>query len=386
MFIPLGTDRPLSRPTLINYVLISLSVAVFIALRLAQSRSAGAQEAMLSFLWLDPKALTLWGLLTYQFTHAGAMHLFGNMLFLWVFGPNVEDRLGRWWYLLFFLVGGVAAGLTHMTFSKSPVIGASGSIAAVTGAYFVLFPRTHVRTLLFFFLIGIFNIPAMWFIGFAVAKDVFFSGVGGGEVAHTAHLGGYAFGASVAFTLLATGLIPREMYDLFSIGKQARRRRALREITSKGYDPWSGGAPGGRIRASVKEDPKARERAEHRSAALAALARDDVEGALAEARELLHMGADAHFPRDANLRLANTAFETGDYALARALYEGFLAKHKHDSEAARVSLMLALTLARYLGDPLASSKRIKQALKGPLSEEEKALAVALQEETRSASA
>lgn len=386
MLIPLGTDRPLTRPTLVNYWLIGLNVAIFIVMALLRStKGEQAEQDFIASLWLNERALTAWGLATYQFVHGGALHLLGNMVFLWVFGPNVEDRLGRIGYPLFYLIGGVVAGLTHMLFANGPVIGASGAIAAVTGAYFVLFPRTHVRTLLFFLVIGIFEIPAIWFIGFAVAKDVFFSAVQGeASVAYAAHIGGYLFGGGVSFALLATGLLAREAYDLFSIGKQARRRRVFREITSRDGDPWSSGAPAKRLRAEAKEDPRARERAERRAATLKALGADDLDAAFSEARWLIADRGSFRLPRDAHIKLANAAFSEGDHALAAALYERFLSAHVNDREEARIALMLALARARYLDMPADAAEPLDRALKGPLGEEEKALAHTLREEIRAA--
>src|SRR5690606_10854959 len=121
------------------------------------------------------------------------LHVLGNMLILWVFGTSVEDRLTRWWFLAFYLVGGAAAGAAHALLESSPALGASGAVAAVTGAAIVLFPRSNVKCIVFFFIIGIFNIPAWIFIAFAIAKDIFFAGLGGGNVAYFAHLGGYAY-------------------------------------------------------------------------------------------------------------------------------------------------------------------------------------------------
>lgn len=110
MFLPLGTDRPLRRPTRINNVLIGINVAVFLVdlflQRFAPDVFVDARQA----LWLHGVNLTPWAFFTYQFLHAGFMHLVGNMLFLFVFGPNLEDRLGRRWYLAFYLVGARSLG------------------------------------------------------------------------------------------------------------------------------------------------------------------------------------------------------------------------------------------------------------------------------------
>ena len=138
------------------------------------------------------------------------MHIIGNMLYLWIFGDNVEDRLGHGRYLLFYMVCGVGANLVH-TFvhptSSVPTIGASGSIAGVMGAYLVLYPNARVLTLIPFFLfIQIWQIPAFFFLGiwfvmqFLVGTVSFLGGVQGG-VAWWAHIGGFLVGVILVFVL-----------------------------------------------------------------------------------------------------------------------------------------------------------------------------------------
>jgi len=148
-----------------------------------------------------------------MFLHGGWLHLGGNMLFLWIFGNNVEDRLGYVVYPLFYVMGGLAAAGLQLAFgpnSTIPSLGASGAIGAILGAYLVLFPRARVLTLFFFFIITWFELPASivllaWF-GLQL-----FSGVGGlashvsGGVAYWAHVGGFAFGALVAWIFYRRG-------------------------------------------------------------------------------------------------------------------------------------------------------------------------------------
>jgi membrane associated rhomboid family serine protease len=145
-----------------------------------------------------------------MFLHAGWLHIGGNMLFLWVFGNNVEDRLGRLGYLLFYLLGGVAAFALQLAISPAstiPTLGASGAIAAVLGAYLVAFPRARVLTLVFFFLITFVELPAYLVLGLWFVIQLF-SGVGSlgtdvnGGVAYWAHVGGFAFGLLVGLALL----------------------------------------------------------------------------------------------------------------------------------------------------------------------------------------
>ena len=134
-----------------------------------------------------------------MFLHGGLLHIAGNMLFLWVFGNNIEDRMGPILYPIFYLVSGVVATLAHVAVqpnSTVPLIGASGAVAGVMGAYLVLFPRVKIRTVFIVFLILIRDIPAMWLLIAWFALQ-FFTGNDSG-VAWVAHVGGFVFGALVA--------------------------------------------------------------------------------------------------------------------------------------------------------------------------------------------
>jgi membrane associated rhomboid family serine protease len=141
-----------------------------------------------------------------MFLHGGWLHIGGDMLFLWVFGNNVEDRLGRMLFIAFYLLGGVAASALQLAFDPSsavPSLGASGAVAAVLGAYLVMFPRARVVTLvvLFFFITAV-ELPAVLVLGAWFVLQLF-SGVGGlgaqvnGGVAYWAHVGGFVFGLAV---------------------------------------------------------------------------------------------------------------------------------------------------------------------------------------------
>ena len=142
-------------------------------------------------------------LLTSMFMHASWMHIIGNMVFLWAFGPAVEDVMGHFTYLFFYLSGGIVAMLAQVLgdpTSRVPSLGASGAIAAVMGVFIVTFPRDRIRTLLFFFIfIRITFIPAVFLIGFWFLIQVLDYGVVAdvrtGGVAYLAHIGGFLFGA-----------------------------------------------------------------------------------------------------------------------------------------------------------------------------------------------
>ena len=145
-----------------------------------------------------------------MFLHGGWLHIGGNMLFLWIFGNNIEDRLGTVRFVLFYLVGGVAAAALQIAFSPDstiPNVGASGAIAAVLGAYIVLYPRARITTAVIFFFITLIELPAMVVLGIWFVLQLF-DGVGGlgadvnGGVAYFAHVGGFVFGAAVAALFL----------------------------------------------------------------------------------------------------------------------------------------------------------------------------------------
>ena len=135
-----------------------------------------------------------------MFMHGGWMHFMGNMLYLWVFGDNIEDRLGHVKYLLFYLAAGVAATWVHVTTnldSETPLIGASGAISGVLAAYLLAYPFNRVTTVVFIFFITVIRVPALFFLGFWFILQLF-SGIGSlgaaGGVAYMAHVGGFVAG------------------------------------------------------------------------------------------------------------------------------------------------------------------------------------------------
>ncbi len=195
----------------VNWGLILLNVFLFLY---QSSLTPEAAERLLFAFGLVPAKLTLgnplpWTtLLSSMFLHGGWFHLISNMWTLYIFGDNVEDRMGSFSYLVFYLAAGVTAGLVHAFFSLGspvPTVGASGAIAGVLGAYFVLFPHGRVITFVpWFFLPWFVEIPASFFLGIWFVSQLFsgllelgaaatFSGI-----AWWAHIGGFAFGLILA--------------------------------------------------------------------------------------------------------------------------------------------------------------------------------------------
>lgn len=218
--VPLRDDNPTQITPYVTYGLIAANILVFLyELSLNPQLLDGffhiwavvPKELTASFSGLPvnqpvPESLTL---VTSQFLHGGFLHVAGNMLFLWIFGNNVEDRLGHIKYLIFYIACGVLAALTQWYFSANssiPSLGASGAIAGVMGAYILRFPKAEVLTLL---PLGIFittvRVPAFFFLGFWFVQQAFYGvasldapaniGMENGGIAYWAHAGGFVFGA-----------------------------------------------------------------------------------------------------------------------------------------------------------------------------------------------
>lgn len=209
--IPLRDDQPSFSTPFINYFLIALNVLVFLwELSIGMENRRALNAVMVTFgivprhelliftghSYSNPLAAVV-PLFTSMFLHGSFLHVAGNMLFLWIFGDNVEDYLGHFRYLMFYLASGVAAGITHILLnagSPVPSVGASGAIAGVMGAYFVLYPRARVLT--WFPPIFLFHVPAWLMLGYWFFAQ-FLSGAATSIAETTQTTGGIAFWAHV---------------------------------------------------------------------------------------------------------------------------------------------------------------------------------------------
>jgi membrane associated rhomboid family serine protease len=210
--IPIKDDNPTRTFAIVNCALIAINVAVFFyqatlppnEYKAFLMTNATVPMRIPAFLagYLGFK-MAFYPMFTSMFLHGGLMHLLGNMLFLYVFGDNVEDYFGHLGYLIFYLICGVGSGMVHVLFnwhSSLPAIGASGAISGVMGAYAILYPRANVLMLFFIFLIPI---PAVFVLGYWFVLQ-FLEGVGGLGAANTpsvafwAHIGGFLIGLGIA--------------------------------------------------------------------------------------------------------------------------------------------------------------------------------------------
>jgi rhomboid family protein len=207
--LPLGDDDSARRTSpIITYALIALNVVVFLV-ELGSGDALINQWAFVPSRFAAQPAAGLLTVFSSMFMHAGWLHLLGNMLYLWIFGDNVEDRLGHLRYLAFYLLCGVAATFAQYSFnlgSDVPNLGASGAIAGVLGAYMVMFPGERVRVLLGN---AVVQMSALIVIGFWIVLQVVSSlstitassQTGGGGVAYMAHVGGFLAGIVLTFVL-----------------------------------------------------------------------------------------------------------------------------------------------------------------------------------------
>lgn len=233
--IPLHDDNPTTHPPIVTVAFIATCVLVFFyQASLPQEPGQSfvyqygaipsvvfGQAALPSEAVVIPAALTL---LTSMFLHGGWMHLLGNMLYLWVFGNNIEDVMGHARFVVFYLLCGVLAALSHAVTdlsSQVPMVGASGAISAVLGAYLLLFPRAHVLVLIPG--VGMTRVAAglvlgMWFVTQLVSGGLSIGATGEG-VAFFAHIGGFLAGMALI------GLFKRPEVPFFSPGHDRRWER-----------------------------------------------------------------------------------------------------------------------------------------------------------------
>jgi membrane associated rhomboid family serine protease len=211
VFFPLKDENPTRRKPILTVTLIVINVLVFLYSYLRPARAFQyfiVQYGLIPYELVHLTELTpelpapvLATPFTSMFMHGGILHLGGNMLYLWIFGNNIEDYFGPVRFIIFYLVAGLAAALLFIVFSPNsniPMVGASGAVSGVLGAYLVLYPRARVLTLVWiFYFIRLVHLPAKFLLGFWFFYQLLMSlmaTAGGGGVAWMAHIGGFAFG------------------------------------------------------------------------------------------------------------------------------------------------------------------------------------------------
>ncbi|MBN1787346.1 MAG: rhomboid family intramembrane serine protease [Sedimentisphaerales bacterium] len=350
-----------------NYALIIVNVIIFL---ITYKNPQEVLHPWAKNFMLTPAYPFLWQFISYAFLHGGMGHIFGNMYFLYIFGANVNDRLGNLGYLVFYLAGAVFSALGHILAASlygsgiaSPVLGASGAVAAVTGAYLVLFPHSLITIVYWFFFIGTMELPAIWLI---LAKMVFIDNIIATVpgVAHDAHLAGYAFGILAMLILLAANLIKPDYTNLWAMMKRWNRRRVYRDVVADDGDPF---APRLSKKIQSKEvKTEAQKQEEEKTAGirkeiLTRINQGNVAAAADLYLELNSQYTGQILPRQPLLDIANQLMSAGKWTDAAGAYEKFLSRYHGSEHSEQVELMLGVIYARYLNDKDKALDHLKKA-------------------------
>jgi membrane associated rhomboid family serine protease len=360
MFIPIRTDYRMARTPWVNYALVAANVLLYLV-----GYQGGSPQGMvrIDHLLLHPDAPRLYQFFSSVFLHGSLPHLLGNMVFLWIFGNAINDRFGQIGYLAFYLAGGVLAGIGYVLLSgHAPVLGASGAISAVTGAYLMLLPRVRVTLLIVFYFITTMEVSSLYFLMFQFAFNLWmsltprFTGIPEAGVAYAAHSSGYLFGVAVTVALLAVKLLPRDPLDLLNLMRSARRRQRYRRIVRQGLDPFGTGigqdqqrrwVEARTVQATPGDTPAARELQLRRQVA-EAYDRHDLAETAERYLQLVQIAEDAVLTQGQQLDVANKLMESQRYPAAADAYERFLRHYGNYEHVADIYLMLGLLYGRYL--------------------------------------
>lgn len=364
MLLPIRTSVEPRQTPYMNYALIAVNVAIF-----ALSYSGGQTELRQ---WavrymLTPAYPAVWQFVTYAFLHGSFLHIFGNMYFLYMFGNNVNDRLGNLGYLIFYLAGAVFSAIGHILIAPlhglgiaTPVLGASGAIAAVTGAYLVLYPQTIITILYWFFFIGTIDVPAIYLI---IIKMIFLDNViarTAENIAYDAHLAGYTFGIGSILLMLIVRFLPGNDFDLWATIKRWNTRRVYRDAVSQDWDPFSGGLT---KKISVREVPQDEKTLALRQEIQNLISQGNLASAAKVYLSIPSAAAGGQLlPRQTLLDIANQLMSEGKWSDAADAYEKFLTFYSGSEHSEQVQLMLGIIYARYLPDSQKAFEHLKSAL------------------------
>lgn len=377
MIIPIRTDYRMTRTPWVNYALLAANVLVYL-LGYHAANEAGYRKVYDYMLHPDNPVLVQF--FSSMFLHGSFMHLAGNMVFLWVFGNAINDRFGQAGYLAFYLAGGILAGVGYLLLAgTAPVVGASGAISAITGAYLVLLPRTRITVLLLLYVFVPFEISSLYFLAVQLIWNLMLTSsnlagsyAAGGGVAYAAHSAGHIYGIAVAAGLLALGVLPRDALDLLNLIRSGRRRGRYRRMVRQGYDAFSPVSPKqkkaqGRwvdnrsVQQSIPDSPGAKELLLRREIG-EALGRNDLSAAAKRYLELVQEATDPVLSRQQQLDVANHLMATEQHAAAADAYERFITHYGKYEHMGDINLMLGLLYGRYLDQYDRAEQCLQQAI------------------------
>jgi membrane associated rhomboid family serine protease len=371
--LPIRTSIRPWRTPYANYALIAANALFFLLTYWPHKNPlTGAGEvlrpAAVQFM-LTPLRPHLWQFISYAFLHSSIMHIAGNMFFLYLFGDNVNDKLGHIGYLCLYSAGAVFSGIGHTLLNNNPVLGASGAVAAVTGAYLVLFPQTLITVFYwFFYFIDTFEISALYFIAFKliVWDNIVEPRFSPDAIAYSAHLAGYAFGIVSMLIMLAGGLISGSRFDLWAMIKRWNRRRRYRDVVSNSYDPFAGLTTAKQIKVKEVKKTAAQQQREERIKHLrneiaSRILQHNLPAAAEAYLELMGLDNEQLLPRQYLLDIANQLASESKHAESAQAYEKFLTHYGNYEYVEQVELMVGILYSRYLNKPELAIKHLRAA-------------------------
>jgi len=375
MLVPYGVDNPMSRLPIANWALIAVNVVAFVL----QVTSGVVVESIGPFnvqvyrlirdYGLVPADFHWYQLLTMAFLHVNFLHLLGNMVFLWTFGNNVNDRLGHARYVAFYLLFAVLAALGHLVSdygSPIPCVGASGAISGVMGMYLAFYPVNDVR--MFYFVIiktGTFSCSSYWMIGLWVGFDIYEAVTGtGGSVAVWAHLAGFAVGFGSGLLMLWRGWTERDDYDFLSwLARRHDRRLMGRYRMGGGARPGGGPLPAPPGATSAPAAPHRPASPRDACTAIGAhLENSEVQAAQEGYQEFIKTYPRLALDKDTQLRVANLLFRAKSYALAAEAFTRLARFYPHHPQAADALYSAGILHIQCLEQPEIGCRLLEEAL------------------------
>lgn len=344
--LPIRTDIPLRRTPWMNWALLAINVVVF---AIGVCGGPSTQSSIRQSFGLDPRDPQLLNYFTYAFCHDGWLHLLSNLIALYVFGNHVNDRAGQLGYLALFLAGAVFAGVGCVATGSSAlvIVGASGAVMAVTGAYLALFPRSSITIYYWLLFVGSIEVPGMYLILVFFLVDVIAKLAGDTPVAHTGHIFGMLFGFGVGMGLLAVGLLPRDPFDFLALAQRWNRRRHYQSLVRQGFNPFAAPPAPARSRPPAY-DPLLQRIRELRAEINEAAAHHNLPHAAILFLELKSLDPEQVLARQAQLDVANQLASQRFFTQAADAYEQFLQHYPAFEQTEQVELMLGVIYARYL--------------------------------------
>jgi len=355
MFLPIGDENPNERTPWVHYGILAANAAVYLyTLILGWDLKEFFQA------WgLVPAHFTVLTMFTSMYIHGGLVHVFGNMLFLWIVGDNVEDRLGHLGYLVFYHLAGVAACLAQLAWTSDPsvpLVGASGAISGVMGAYAVFFPRAKIKIWYWvWFVTGVTYVSAIWAVGFWFLEQVLLSAFAlPTGVAYGAHVGGVVFGVATAL-LLRTWVLKgydsvrrivrpaaggREFRWSFADEENLDERERIRPVDVEVRDTLPARPPPTELASGVEDS----------TAIAGALDGGDVQLAYRYFTRATSGDVSAALDEPTVLRLGEALLVAGRYGPAARVYEVIVETFPESQHAAEGAFRLGTILSREFRD------------------------------------